>query len=644
MTAFNATNKTPGVYVLEIDRPGPIAGVGTSTAGIIGPAAAGPIGVPTFLTNLTQFEATFGSFVSGPPIYSTHAVHGFFENGGATLYFVRVGTGAAASLSLDDGTPQPTLTVTAQEEGAAGNAITVEVADAATPLAQTTVVKNTSNLAGAGADGTTAEVADASGFRPGDQVEVVVGANLGERRTVTSIAGNVLTLDSALSNAGTPGSVRIADLLSTQQTFRVASIDGLEPGSFVSIVQGVTTELKVVNSVEPVNRVITLTEQLGTPFSLDAADPAVEVESLEFDLTIGHPDGDVTYEQLAMDPRHSRYYRTAVDSEHVEVTPAEPPNTTAPPNNRPVAVGPLPLGGGVDDNPSAIGETEYKAALTALTKVDDVNVLLAPDAAGSSTLQEPVQRALIDHCENMQERFAILDPLPNADPAAVTAQRNNPLINSDRGFAALYYPRIVVSNPLGDGVLAIPPSGHIAGLYARVDDQKGVHKAPANESLRGLVGLERILSDDENGPLNEIGVNVIRSFIGRGIRVWGARTIAPAAQTQWRYVNVRRLMLFIEESLQEGTLNAVFEPNNEALWETLKRTISGFLTRVWRSGALVGTTPEEAFRVRIDRELNPPEVRALGQLVIEVRVAPTTPAEFIVFRIIQQPGEPIIEE
>jgi phage tail sheath protein FI len=159
-----------------------------------------------------------------------------------------------------------------------------------------------------------------------------------------------------------------------------------------------------------------------------------------------------------------------------------------------------------------------------------------------------------------------------------------------------------------------------------------------------LIGLERVLADDENGPLNEIGVNVIRSFVGRGIRVWGARTIAPLAQTQWRYVNVRRLMLFIEESLQEGTIGSVFEPNNEALWETLKRTVSGFLNRVWRSGALVGNVPEEEFRVRIDRELNPPEVRALGQLVIEVRVAPTTPAEFIVFRIIQQPGEPIIEE
>ncbi len=498
-------------------------------------------------------------------------------------------------------------------------------------LAQTTVVKNESNLAGAGASGATVEVANASGFRPGDEVAMVVGANPAERRTVRSIAGNVLTLDTNLTNAGAAGNVRIADLTAAKRKFRLPSTAGLEPGSYVSVTQGGTTELEVVSAVEPVNRFITLAQSLGSAFSLAAADPNVQVTSLEFDLTVTHPVGGPTsFQQLAMDPRHSRYYRTVVASPHVDVAPAEPAN-------RPRVLAATNLADGADDDLSAIGASHYLSALTALEKVDDVNILLAPDRTDLT-----VQQGLIDHCEKMQERFAVLDPQLNADPTAVAAQRN--ALSSNKGFAAIYYPRIVIPNPQAEGHLVVPPSGHLAGLYARVDDQRGVHKAPANETLRGLIGLERVLSDDENGPLNEIGVNVIRSFVGRGIRVWGARTIAPAAQTQWRYINVRRLLLFIEESLQEGTLNAVFEPNNEALWETLKRTISGFLTRVWRSGALVGTVAEEAFRVRIDRELNPPEVRALGQLVIEVRVAPTTPAEFIVFRIIQQPGEPIIEE
>jgi phage tail sheath protein FI len=644
MTDFNANNKTPGVYIQEIDRPGPIAGVGTSTAGIIGPAVAGPIGVPTFLTNLTEFESIFGTFVVGPPIYSTHAVHGFFANGGSTMYFVRVGTGANARLSLNDSTTSPgapTLVVTARQEGSAGNFITVQAQDSS-PLSNTTVVKNASDLAGSGAAGDVVEVTAVAGFKPGDEVEVVVGANPAERRTVKSIdsGGKKLTLNTPLSHNGATGTVRIADLTSSQKTFRVAAVDKLEPGSYVSIVQGGTKAFKVVGAVEPVNRFITLAESLGSSFSLAAADPDVDFKSLEFDLKVNSPGNpSETFAQMAMDPRHSRYYRKIFDSKYVNVNPVDPPNQSAPPTNRPVAAGPSPLAGGADDNRSAIGPAEYAAALTALEKIDDVNILLAPDSTDLV-----VQKSLIDHCEKMKDRFAILDPKPGATPADITAQRKDPLINSDRGFAALYYPRIVVTNPLGDGFLVVPPSGHIAGLYARVDDEKGVFKAPANETLRNLVGLERVLSDDENGPLNEIGVNVIRSFVGRGIRVWGARTIAPAAQTQWRYINVRRLMLFIEESLQEGTLSAVFEPNNEGLWETLKRTINGFLHRVWQSGALVGIKPEEAFRVRIDRELNPPEVRALGQLVIEVRVAPTTPAEFIVFRIIQQPGEPIIEE
>ena len=209
--------------------------------------------------------------------------------------------------------------------------------------------------------------------------------------------------------------------------------------------------------------------------------------------------------------------------------------------------------------------------------------------------------------------------------------------------------RIVISNPLSSepgqpATLLIPPSGHVIGVYARTDAEKGVHKAPANERIDTVIGLERTVTDVDHGLLNEQAVNVIRFFRGRGHRVWGARTITPTGRTQWRYVNVRRLLLFIEESIQEGTEFAVFKPNNEALWETVKRQVEGFLTRVWRSGALVGTKPEEAFRVKVDDELNPPETRALGMLVIEVRVAPTTPAEFIVFQIIQEPGKKIIDE
>jgi hypothetical protein len=222
----------------------------------------------------------------------------------------------------------------------------------------------------------------------------------------------------------------------------------------------------------------------------------------------------------------------------------------------------------------------------------------------------------------------------------ITAQRQ--LLGSAKGFAALYYPQVIINHPAGNGTLKVPPSGHVMGVYARTDDLKGVHKAPANEAVRNVVGVEVVIADDEHGPLNEKSVNVIRAFPGRGVLIWGARTISTS--TQWRYINVRRLMLFIEESIQEGTEFAVFEPNNTELWQRLKRAVNEFLERVWKSGALLGDKAEQAFRVRIDDELNPPATIALGQLIIEVRVAPTTPAEFIVFQIIQEPGRKIVTE
>jgi uncharacterized protein len=278
----------------------------------------------------------------------------------------------------------------------------------------------------------------------------------------------------------------------------------------------------------------------------------------------------------------------------------------------------------------------YKDAIDALKRVQEVNILCVPDETGME-----VQKHLIEHCETMQNRFAILDPLRETENEKINSQRDG--IGSNSGYAALYYPRIYVANPSGGRIL-IPPSGHIAGLYARTDTARGVHKAPANETLRGALGLEKVLTDDEQGPFNEAGINALRFFPGRGVVVWGARTVVPKERTQWRYVNVRRLLLYIEESIREGTRFAVFEPNNQALWQTVQRRVADFLTRVWRAGALFGSTPEEAFRVRVDEELNPADQRALGQLVIEVIVYPVTPAEFVEFRVIQQPGGPSVEE
>jgi phage tail sheath protein FI len=179
-----------------------------------------------------------------------------------------------------------------------------------------------------------------------------------------------------------------------------------------------------------------------------------------------------------------------------------------------------------------------------------------------------------------------------------------------------------------------PPDGHVAGVYARVDAERGVHKAPANETLRGTVGVERLVTDAQQAALNPEGVDVIRTFPGLARPVvWGARTTVRKDITDWTYVNVRRLLCYIEESIQESLRWAVFEPNDTALWQKLTRTVTAFLTGVWRDGALFGATAAEAFSVRCDAALNPPEERALGRLFLEVRVAPVRPAEFIVVRI-----------
>jgi len=206
----------------------------------------------------------------------------------------------------------------------------------------------------------------------------------------------------------------------------------------------------------------------------------------------------------------------------------------------------------------------------------------------------------------------------------------------DSSYAAMYYPWIKVSDPATDKIISIPPSGHIAGVWARNDTTRGVHKAPANEIVSLAVGLDYQTTKGEQDVLNPNGVNCIRAFPGRGIRVWGARTLS--SDPAWRYINVRRLYNFVEKSIENGTQWVVFEPNDRALWSRVDRDITAFLRGVWRDGALFGNTPSEAFYVKVDDELNPPESRDLGRLIIEIGMCPVKPAEFVIFRISQWAG------
>jgi phage tail sheath protein FI len=236
----------------------------------------------------------------------------------------------------------------------------------------------------------------------------------------------------------------------------------------------------------------------------------------------------------------------------------------------------------------------------------------------------------------MADRFAVIDPPPGLDPFTSPAAQGidtiRAMVDSKRGYAGLYYPWIQVA-PAGKGIpLFVPPSGHVCGMMALVDQTRGVFKAPANQVLVGATAVQKKLTDTEHGLLNLQGINIIRVFTNGGPpTVYGGRT--TATDTNWNYVNVRRLFLFLEKSIQTGIQWAVFEPNNTNLWAKLSQTINAFLASQWKAGALFGTVPKEAYYVRIDATLNPPDQRALGMLNIEIGVVPSYPAEFIVVRI-----------
>ncbi len=288
------------------------------------------------------------------------------------------------------------------------------------------------------------------------------------------------------------------------------------------------------------------------------------------------------------------------------------------------------------------GDVSERKGLEGLEVLDDVTMLAVPDLMTTMPgeklnleMVKAVQTAMIAHCERMGDRVAILDAPPDINPQEMKRWRMD-IAGFDSSYAAMYYPWIKVADPATDTVVQIPPSGHIAGLWARNDNTRGVHKAPANEVLAGVVGLAYQTTKGEQDTLNPIGVNCIRSFPGRGIRVWGARTLS--SDPAWRYINVRRLFNYVEKSIENGTQWVVFEPNNRKLWARVNRDVSSFLRTVWRDGALFGSAPDEAFYVKVDDELNPPESRDLGRLIIEIGMAPVKPAEFVIFRISQWAG------
>ena len=582
----------PGVYVEETSyRAKSIEGVATSTTGFVGQCRWGPTdGDARLVTSFEEFKRRFGGLEdldlgAGPTTnYLAVAARAFFENGGKRLYVARIYNGAGGqSVSAAIGSTGGTLL--ARFPGAAGDAtVTVEV------------LRSKNLLSGFG----TSSV-KISGVRHGDMVEVTNGAAALSDGVVTSVSATIYRVeyqdDGSFLLVDTSG-----DLDST-----ATPVGG---GTANAFVQRITVRLTVV-----------------APDRTDVyTNLSTHAESSEF---LGR--------QLREDDPPDDYIRVVLDRatawDAADATPllqalmAGPGGGTA---------GVWPLTGGSDgseaDSAAFTGsETAPKSGLSALAEVDDIAIVAAPGCAALSdeATRQDVRNQLISHCELLLYRVAILSVEETATVEKVRELR----AQHDSKYAALYFPWVVIKDPNGASgdVLALPPDGFMAGIYGRSDTERGVHTAPANEVVRGVLRFSTNISKGTQDVLNPEGINCLRFFEGRGYRAWGARTIS--SDPEWKYLNVRRLFIYLERSIDVNTQWVVFEPNNEGLWLRVRMTIESFLTDVWRTGALLGTSPKEAFFVRCDRTTMTQGDLDNGRLIVLIGVAPTKPAEFVIFRI-----------
>jgi len=608
---------SPGVYVEETSfRARSIEGVATSTAGFVGQCRYGPVeGKPRLITSFGEFERHYGSLkdlnFSGIPAVNhlAHAANLFYENGGRRLYVARVFEPPAGE-TVDDSVATgadlgttPGSRFRARFPGLGGN-LNLRIDGFRSGNLLTGTPGNRQVM----------------GLRPGDTVETL-NANpvktrpVGVTSSADPITGDTLTIanvfyahfddQGTLTLSNTSGDLDIQDpaLQSVQKvslSVRVLSAaDGREDAY-----QGLSTHPasdqfigRVLRNEDPDNGVEPPVDRTARVFLQNDSVPVAELTRYAF--------ASALLAAFLDTPLHRQLMTGGSDGLQAA------PDAFA--------------GSGVD---------HQATGLTALADVDDIAIVAAPGGAalGTPDDRQSVRNFLIAHCETLRYRFAILAADQNHDTGGIREVRSQ----HDSKYAALYYPWLVVRNPfnaIGQGrdTLLLPPDGAIAGIYARSDIERGVHKAPANEVVRNVLRFSRNVNQGQQDTLNPEGINCLRFFTGRGYRVWGARTIS--SDPEWTYVNVRRLFIFMEHSIDDGTQWAVFEPNNRNLWLQVQMTIESFLHRLWLTGALLGSKPEQAYFVRCDRTTMSEGDLDNGRLVCLIGVAPTKPAEFVIFRI-----------
>lgn len=571
---------SPGVYVEEFEAGGkPMEGVGTSTAGFIGLAERGPVeGLPQLVTNFADFKRTYGSYLSenefGEYRFLAYAVEHFFINGGARCFIMRVAPANAKPAScFVPSDSKKVVKFTAKNPGAWGNNISIVITPASKAKTQVLEVRE-------GAAGKQYVVKNSVGFQTGDVVAFSDGSEVTYNKIVKS-QDNVIEFAEEFEEDVVDTNLLPVKVLTTAEiNVEVKYDDQVELYENVSFnieaSNFITKKLSKSDLVE-VEYVAADSDEIEAPFDVLAGDEDAAVVSAS---PLGGSNGSVD--------------KVTADSFI-----------------------------GVDNGAGK------RTGIQAFLDNDTVSIMAVPGVTDPN-----VQLTLVAHCENLASRFAVLD-IPRSANKIDDVIAHREIFDSD--YAALYHPWLEVFDPLDKKNLAIPPSGSVIGIYARSDNSRGVHKAPANEVVRSCVGLDCQFNKGEQDILNPKGVNLIRSFPGQGIRVWGART--ATSNPSWKYINIRRLFIFIEESIKANTNWAVFEPNNEVLWVRVKRTIDVFLTGLWRSGYLAGSAAGEAFFVNIGRNTMSQDDIDNGRLVCVIGVAPVKPAEFVIFRISQKTSD-----
>lgn len=595
----------PGVYVEEVSfRSKSIEGVGTSTCAFVGPTRKGPVGgAPELLTSFADFERIYGGIddlaFDGDTVdahrrnYIAHAAQAFFNNGGGRLYVARAQSGDARAavapplLAAADAADPPRAVFEARFAGTHFNGAVITVQQVLTPIGKAAIA--------AAPDGSLLRIHRKN---PAATLEGLWGKAAGAWSRIgeaPAVADPPLPTITTLPADFDPVNFS-ASLLSFDIT--VATSDGARTQyEGASLGSGQPQFIGRLLSAAPASR----------------AEALVQPIALKTRGAIGAP------ELLAV------LGGGRADANGIE------------PSVR------FTLAGGTDGAAPDAGE--YQAGLDLLIALEDVSVVAAPGYSAFADISQgavyrSIQEALLSHVADARRyRMAVLDAPPDVTATEMRDLRG--LVDSTRG--ALYYPWVVLANPLAapgnsqPAEIQLPPSGFVCGIYARNDVERGVHKAPANEIVRGALRFHPNVNFGQQELLNPIGVNCLRQLDGRGLRVWGARTIS--SDPEWKYVNVRRYFNYLGASIDRGTQWAVFEPNGEMLWANVRGTIADFLYNEWRNGALLGAKPEQAFFVRCDRTTMTQNDLDNGRLICLVGVAVIKPAEFVIFRIGQKTAD-----